>query len=152
MSRKTPIDPNFRVEEFCDFFFRIPGYRSEFARRLGVGDSAVAHWEMGERFPTAENITRICRATGTLADDLLQIPENCRNVPNITGTTSEKIAQLIYKAGLTKAETARMIFQNKDTDKSATVRKWTIGIPPSFPSIRRICFAFEVSADWLLNV
>ena len=152
MSRKLQIDPEFRVGEFGDFFFRIPGDRSELARRLGVNDSTIAHWEAGERFPTAENITRICRTTKTRADDLLQIPRDCRNAPDIKGTTAEKIKQLIYEAGLTKAEAAQVIFRDESITKGTAVRKWILGIPPSFVSIRRICLAFKVSADWLLNI
>ena len=156
MSRKPQIDSDFRIEKFCDFFYRVPWGppfdRSEFARQLGVNDSTVAHWEAGERFPTAENIKRICLATATLADDLLQIPRDCRNVPDIKGTTAEKIEQLIYEAGLTKAEAARVIFRDESITKGTAVRKWILGIPPSFVSIRRICLAFKVSADWLLNI
>ena len=154
MSRKPQIDEDFNIGKFCDFFYRIAitEDRSEFARRLGVSDSTVAHWEAGERFPTAENITRICRTTRTRADDLLQIPRACRNAPDITGTTAEKIAQLIYEAGLTNAEAARMIFKDESITKGTAVRKWILGIPPSFVSIRRICLAFKVSADWLLNI
>ena len=153
MSRKPQIDQNFCIGEFRDFFFfRIPGNRSDFARQLGVSDSTVAHWEMGERFPTAENITRICRTTKTRADNLLQIPRQFRNTPNITGTTAEKIAQLIYEAGLTNAEAARVIFKDESITKGTAVRKWILGIPPSFVSIRRICLTFKVSADWLLNI
>ena len=157
MSRKPQIDQNFCIGEFRGFFFRTPWdsqvkSRSDFARWLGVSDSTVAHWEMGERFPTAENITRICRTTRTLADDLLQIPRDCRNTPDIKGTTAEKIAQLIYEAGLTNAEAARVIFRDESITKGTAVRKWILGIPPSFVSIRRICLAFKVSADWLLNI
>jgi transcriptional regulator with XRE-family HTH domain len=154
MSRKPQIDPEFRIGKFCDFFYHITitEDRSEFARRLNVSDSTVAHWEVGERFPTAENITRICRTTKTRADDLLQIPRDCRNTPDITGTTAEKIAQLIYEAGLANTEAARMIFKDESITKGTVVRKWILGIPPSFVSIRRICLAFKVSADWLLNI
>lgn len=154
MSRKPQIDPDFRIGKFCDFFYHITitEDRSEFARRLNVNDSTIAHWEVGERFPTAENITRICRTTKTRADDLLQIPKDCRNAPDITGTTAEKITQLIYEAGLTNAEAARVIFKDESITKGTAVRKWILGIPPSFPSIRRICLAFMVSADWLLNI
>ena len=134
MSRKPQIDPEFRVEKFCDFFFRIPGDRSEFARQLGVSDSTVAHWEAGERFPTAENITRICRTTGTRADDLLQIPKDCRNAPDIKGTTAEKIAQLIHEAGLTNAEAARVIFR---TRASRRARRSANGSSASRPHSRQ---------------
>ena len=154
MSRKPQIDENFCIGEFRGFFYHITiaEDRSEFARQLGVSDSTVAHWEVSERFPTAENITRICPTTKTRADDLLQIPRNCRNAPDIKGTTAEKITQLIYEAGLTNAEAARMIFKDESITKGTAVRKWILGIPPSFPSIRRICLAFKVSADWLLNI
>ena len=157
MSRKPQIDQNFCIGEFRGFFFRTPWdsqvkSRSDFARWLGVNDSTIAHWEAGERFPTAENITRICRTTKTRADDLLQIPWDCRNAPDIKGTTAEKIEQLIYEAGLTNAEAARVIFRDESITKGTAVRKWILGIPPSFVSIRRICLAFKVSADWLLNI
>lgn len=46
--------------------------QTELARRVGVNKSVISFYELGSRFPTYDNLLRICDIFGVSADYLLR--------------------------------------------------------------------------------
>ncbi len=47
--------------------------QKELAERLSVYQKDISRWENGERTPTLEVFTNICRELGASADDILEL-------------------------------------------------------------------------------
>lgn len=43
----------------------------QLARKLGVDQSTISHWEAGRRSPSAHNFKRLCAALGVKREQLL---------------------------------------------------------------------------------
>lgn len=46
--------------------------QTELARRIGVNKSVISFYELGSRFPTYENLLRLCDVFGVTTDFLLR--------------------------------------------------------------------------------
>ena len=46
--------------------------QAELARRIGVNKSVISFYELGSRFPTYENLLRLCDVFGVTSDFLLR--------------------------------------------------------------------------------
>lgn len=50
--------------------------QEQLASELGVSRTAVAKWESGEKEPTLQNLTKLCKILGCSSDYLLGIEES----------------------------------------------------------------------------
>lgn len=144
------IDIDFDSRKFQNMLFALGDNIRETVKKIGISEYAFSRNIELLYMPSVVNIIKICRYGQYAIDDLLQIPEDCRNRPEyVCESIGGRIAWLLERDRLTKAEAMRILNVN---DTSGHINRWIKNYAmPSFWSIRHLCKLFKVSADWLIE-